>query len=315
MSEDPFQPAESEPLAEPVAPAVAVEPVEAGATVSVLPVLAPPGGRLRAAREAQGQGIGQVVEALRVEQRLVEAMESNHFEVFDAPVYARGFLRKYATYLGLPAEDLMSDLAAISRGPATPTLVPMTTAAPRQRDWSRLTTGAGIVLAIVLVLGSFWWWRVRAVPAAAPVAANQTPSKALPPQPLPTAQSAPQPAPDTAPSDVATVDPSAAADAGAATNVQPSSPTSTASAHGTLEFDFRGDSWVEVTNADGSRAMYGLVRAGEHRSFHGTGPWRILLGKADLVRVTLDGRDIVAAAEQRKGETASYRLDADGRLF
>ena len=54
---------------------------------------------------------------------------------------------------------------------------------------------------------------------------------------------------------------------------------------------FRGDSWVEVYAADGSRKVYGLLRSGERRSVPGAGPWRVLLGKADHVRVTLQPTD------------------------
>ena len=146
--------------------------------VTVLPVLTPPGGRLRAAREAKGLGLGQVVEALRVELKLVEAMEANRFEAFDAPVYARGFLRKYAQYLGLSPEDMIAELDGLAAVPAAPSHVPLTTAAPKFRDWSRINSALGILAAVVIVLGSFWWWHGRG-------AAHDAPGGGAPPPPFP----------------------------------------------------------------------------------------------------------------------------------
>ena len=55
-----------------------------------------PGQTLRATREALGWEVAKVASDLLVPVSVVEAMESNRFESFDAPVYAKGFLRKYA---------------------------------------------------------------------------------------------------------------------------------------------------------------------------------------------------------------------------
>jgi cytoskeleton protein RodZ len=304
------------------------------ANVTVLPVLTPPGGRLRAAREAKGLGLGQVVEALRVEQRLVEAMESNRFDVFDAPVYARGFLRKYAQYLGLSPEDMIAELDGLSRGPVQPTHVPMTTAAPKFRDWARINSTLGIIAAIVIVVGSFWWWhghgaRPEAAPSSAPVTPVAPPAPASTVAPSPSAAAAPvnergesggeaavpaslpaageEPGTPVAPAEQALTAPSPSA-----AGVQSPPPSEHVLAH--LELEFRGDSWAEVYGGDGSRKVYGLLKAGERRTLSGTGPWRIVLGSTDQVRVTLDGREIVPGPEQRKGNTSYFRVDARGKL-
>lgn len=56
-----------------------------------------PGAMLRAAREARGLSREQLCEAIQLERRLLEALEDDRFEAFDAPVFARGFLRKAAS--------------------------------------------------------------------------------------------------------------------------------------------------------------------------------------------------------------------------
>lgn len=63
------------------------------------------GRRLREAREARGLSIEQVERDTRIGRHYIEALEAEDFAAFPADVYARGFLRSYASYLGLdPAE-------------------------------------------------------------------------------------------------------------------------------------------------------------------------------------------------------------------
>lgn len=65
------------------------------------------GERLRAAREAKELTIDQVAEESRIQRAYLEALESESFGAFSSELHTRGFLRNYASYLGLePAEAL-----------------------------------------------------------------------------------------------------------------------------------------------------------------------------------------------------------------
>ena len=68
------------------------------------------GQQLRAAREARGLGIDDVAQGTRIRPAYVRALEEERFADLPAPVYVRGFLRNYATFLGLDAEELISTL-------------------------------------------------------------------------------------------------------------------------------------------------------------------------------------------------------------
>ena len=76
---------------------------------------------------------GNAAAALRVPPSVIIAMESNRFEAFHAPVYARGFLRQYAGYLALDVATVLAEFEACAAVPAHPTHVPVTPAAPRRR--------------------------------------------------------------------------------------------------------------------------------------------------------------------------------------
>ncbi len=66
------------------------------------------GEKLRAAREKNNFTIEQVARDTHVAKRFLKALEDEDFSVFPGETYAMGFLRNYAEYLGLNAEELVS---------------------------------------------------------------------------------------------------------------------------------------------------------------------------------------------------------------
>ncbi|HEX7251283.1 MAG TPA: DUF4115 domain-containing protein, partial [Thermoanaerobaculia bacterium] len=57
----------------------------------------------------------------------------------------------------------------------------------------------------------------------------------------------------------------------------------------TLTLEFEQDSWTKI-DADGETVLQGLVRQGELRRFQARDGFRLTLGNAGGVRVSLDGR-------------------------
>lgn len=75
------------------------------------PPAEPIGPQLRAARRARGdKPIAAIAEELRIRPHLLEALENDDFSPFPGLVYAVGFLRTYAEYLGLDARELAERL-------------------------------------------------------------------------------------------------------------------------------------------------------------------------------------------------------------
>ena len=63
------------------------------------------GERLRAAREQQELSLEQIAEETRIPIAHLEALEAESFEVISSDVHARGFLRNYASILGLDPDE------------------------------------------------------------------------------------------------------------------------------------------------------------------------------------------------------------------
>ena len=70
-------------------------------------LITPLGELLRRARQARGLTLEEVARDTRISFRYLEALENENFGLLPAPVYARGFLRTYARYLGLEPANLL----------------------------------------------------------------------------------------------------------------------------------------------------------------------------------------------------------------
>src|SRR3954451_23662486 len=65
------------------------------------------GDMLRDASTAKGLSLAEVERDTKIRAKYITALEDNHLADLPGPVYARGFLRNYAVYLGLDADEVI----------------------------------------------------------------------------------------------------------------------------------------------------------------------------------------------------------------
>ena len=279
-----------------------------------------PGTMLRTARNEKGLDIAKLASDLRVTPNVLEAMESNRFEVFDAPVYAKGFLRKYAAVLDLDPMRVVAAYEARSGGPAEPTHVPVTPAAPRIRihlPWRRRLPSRralALVVAVSAALAAAYWYsgyrsaslRSASTVPAASVRVDTGSDRIAPPAAATKESALPASIPLSGAADV--VDPSE--------SVSVSHPSVLPDVR-QEQITLRGvkDAWVEVRGPDGSRLFYDHVRAGEMREVRAAGPWRIYLSNADAVEVSLGAHIVDVPASKRSGAEARFGLQTNGAIL
>jgi cytoskeleton protein RodZ len=300
-----------------------------------------PGKLLRTAREQRGLSAQQLCEAIQLEPRFLTALEEDRFEAFDAPVFARGFLRKCANFLGLDPVVLLEGYDRLQRGPVAPTHIPPTISRikpKRVSPWRLPLLGLAALLAVVLLV---WWLvvglggvggtpAVEAVPAAASSleaapAAFGEPTE-LPPagavgapdlnasagaaNEAPAAAGADLAAPVAAPVAAPTVGPAGASTPGGVSpNAAPAVPASAE-----LLVQVAGQSWVSVNGADGRRLYVGMANAGVLR-FAGPGPWQVLLGDSRQAKLLFGGRELpVPARQNRDNYVVRFTVTADGQV-
>ena len=68
------------------------------------------GSRLKQEREARSLSLEQVQKATRIKLAFLDAIESGRFEQLPGPVQVRGFVRSYASYLGIDPDDLLANI-------------------------------------------------------------------------------------------------------------------------------------------------------------------------------------------------------------
>jgi len=75
------------------------------------------GEMLRSARERRGLDRARIERDTRIRERFLSALERGAYDELPGEVYARGFLRIYATYLGLDPDAMVALYRVETRGP------------------------------------------------------------------------------------------------------------------------------------------------------------------------------------------------------
>ena len=230
----------------------------------VMPAL---GEEFRSAREARGITLSEVAEQIHIRSVYLNAIENEEWTAIGAPVYVRGFIRTYARFLGLDAEDAVGRFneSAPAERPASTASVSLD-----EREGSGLSIwavlGALVALALVGFVAYEYWQYVHGGSGRVPVAA---------------ATAAPQPGA------AATGSQTPAPGASGSPSAEPSAtPASTARHQIAIHLTQR--SWLRVS-IDGSTQLEGIYPAGTSRTFTGSVA-DVRAGNAGGVTVALNGR-------------------------
>jgi cytoskeleton protein RodZ len=177
------------------------------------------GASLRARRIELGLDLGEVADRLRIRRTYLAAIEDGRVDELPGPIYAVGFVRTYADYLGFQPVPAVERFKAELARAVKPTRLSFPTPSPE----SRAPRAWAIVIGLLLAGGVFAAWQYRqkfelpdlGIPA--PPIADQTASAptAEPPRAAPAATPAPAsaatPAPTATPAPAAETPPPAPA--------------------------------------------------------------------------------------------------------
>ncbi len=232
------------------------------------------GEELRRERLVREVPLEEISAATKISLRMLKALEDSDLSRLPAPAFTRGFIRSYALHLGIdPDTKICAYLADLGRAAAG---ISPSAANVRTRFWRGRGTTAGMIVggvtALLLLLGLIARPERRPAPRVEKVAARtarvELKNVTVSNEPTPLVRQA---APAAAPvSETA----SAAVEADPLVSL-------------TLEFD--EDSWTKL-DAGGQTLFVGLIRKGEVKRYQARGGFRLSLGNAGGVRVTIDGR-------------------------
>ncbi len=276
---------------------------------------------LRERREELDISLDQAEEETRIRARYLQALETEDFQALPDTVVGRGFLRNYATYLGLDshrASDLYSVLVAppepesltvegpspFASGPFRPVPLHEVKGERSRRGW----IAAALVVLVAALALLVWWarpwiadWLSGAEPPSA--VAKDTPTEQAVGAGLQTATHTAVPATRV------TLTTASSAPTGTEAPLEPTraptrTPTQTPSPTPTqpiytgifLELAFSDVSWIQVT-VDGVREFQGELEAGTYRSWFGEQRIELRIGNAGAVEITLNGQKLGTLGE------------------
>ncbi len=125
-------------------------------------------------RSLYERSIFQVAEELRIRAAYLQALEEGQYHALPGVTYASGFVRTYANYLGLPADEMVERFKYEARGkfeqqqPLKPNHI---TAAISQQTQAQASSkapqGIALVACLLMIMGGFatWWFMSSSVPA------------------------------------------------------------------------------------------------------------------------------------------------------
>jgi cytoskeleton protein RodZ len=236
------------------------------------------GEELREARIALGVSVEDAASQLRINKRYLMALEEGRVKDLPGAAYALGFVRSYATALGLDADDAVRRFRDMSGTSATKSgdLV-----FPEPVPRRGIPTGVLAALGLALAMGGYVAWYqwsgqgervVDTVPplpprleraAEATVAREAPPPVAEPPAPPPVPVAAPPPPP----------------------RIDPDRPR--------IVIRAKGESWVQIRDNPGNRVLTDRVlRAGDSVEIPNRAGIVLTTGKAENLDILLDGQEV-----------------------
>jgi transcriptional regulator with XRE-family HTH domain len=248
------------------------------------------GEELRREREIRGISLKEIADATKISKRFLEAIERNDHKTLPAPVFTRGFVREYARYLGLNAEEMVNryNFAAanddriekppqVEKYPQTP-VRDISPKPPRKRGippvYARVDRNLIFAVLIAVLLAGVAWWAVQYRRTESPESAETAPVTAATATVAIPAPPPPKPEPD--------------------------------DSMLRLVVEVVDDSWVSL-DADGKSVVNDELRKGDRRTFEASEAFRFrTIGNAAGLKLTLNGALIPALGDN--GEVIKNRI-------
>jgi cytoskeletal protein RodZ len=245
---------------------------------------------LRRQREMREISLRDIADRTKISLRYLQAMEDDRFDLLPAPIFAKGFLREYARYVGLSPDEVVNHYLAVQQQQSPEeegvkkdqTLVNRPHRVKPVRSWTYgLFLAVALILLIALVWALVWYNNHRREAPAADGTPQPVPAMAAPAQPVSS--------------------PAAPASAAPAIPDKPSAPLE-------ITLDFTADCWVEVRVDDKPFLSEQRVQ-GESLPIEAQKSVDIKLGDAAAAEIQVNGQ--AYPLNGKAGEVREVRIDLE----
>jgi cytoskeleton protein RodZ len=276
--------------------------------------------------------VEQAAAQLRMQPRIIEALESDDYSALPGSTFVRGYLRSYSRLLGLPEENIVA-LAPLD-GIKDALLVCSISEGDEEVSSSDLPFRMmSFLILVVVVVGLGWWLSQRELALdSTPIEMGQPgaeqglllPEEAVQPDgevPSVNTES------DSEAADNAPVETEAVAEKGDDEKVvplqqpvvEPPPAVSVAAVRRSpavltaetpqsqIELEYQADSWSEISDAAGRKLAYGIISAGTKLKLQGEAPFKVFLGYARGVTIYYNG-ELYDHTAFHDGDLARFRI-------
>lgn len=274
------------------------------------------GSLLSSVRRTHNIQVQEVSDYLRLSPWQIEALESDQYERLSGPTFVKGIIRNYAKALEIDPEPILQAYARVSgQREAAPTIE-----VPTQNIRFKVNSQNGLdfffkagltVFALLIIMGSTWMWYTKPANQSSLASArnkenskislfqsrqererkNTESANATASTSTPIAEAA-KPAVAPIPSGKVIAAPTIA-------NVVPHQPvtnkTNVAAAVSNeqiLRLKFKGQSWVDIKDAEGNILLHQLNPPGTEKALNGKPPFSLVIGNARSVTLAYNDKEV-----------------------
>jgi cytoskeleton protein RodZ len=256
------------------------------------------GADLRSARERVGWSLPDVAAGLHIRLGYLEALEEGRITALPGNAYALGFLRTYATSLGLDPNEITRRFKAEAAAVTEKTELDFPMPVPERG----VPAGAVVLLGVVLAVGAYIGWYHLSGEGKLPAeTSTQIPTRlaplaeqAVPPSAPPAAAAAAVPTPATVPTgpmQLVTVDPppvpAVSPSSAAAAPLPP--PVSASADQPRIVLRASADAWVQVRDRSGPVLLNRILHAGDTWDVPAKANLLLTTGNAGGTDLVVDG--------------------------
>ncbi|WNC71577.1 DUF4115 domain-containing protein [Thalassotalea psychrophila] len=287
-----------------------------------------PGQMLKDARIALGLSEAEVAEHLNLRLALITDFENEQFDTNMPATFLRGYLKNYAKFVGVSQTDIIAsyEMLAVAekQGDEMKSFSQSTRKKAENNRLMMIIYAIGFSLVALFIV---WWWQESKLKEATPALSNteqSQPASIL--EPISTADMTTEesssaiepvveelaenieeePADKAFEQHIANNPDTAAVEANKInTVVEPEPLVEEMVQLERLVFQFSGDCWVNIFDANGERLAWGIKKADYIMTLNGKAPFSITLGKPELV--SIDYNEVAIDMSQfQQGQIAKF---------
>ena len=267
---------------------------------------------LKTHRESANISLAKIASLLKLTESQVQHIENDEYHLLGAKTFVKGYIKNYCRTLNIDSTTILTMLPAYSTSDKPVDMQSFSRRTEKEAHDSRLMTVSYLILAIVIGSSAVWWWQnampideqTNTINANNSLISEQQESTKLLAEAADEAQSNEV---ESAPQANSTVFNEQQTIQAAPLNDVQSQSEPTSSDLSTIIMMFNDESWVEIHDANDEKIAFGVKKAGYEMTLTGVAPFSVVLGKHDVVRITLNGEPVDISAFP-KNRLAKFKL-------